>query len=42
MWVGLIGDRHIVSEQASQIRQLVTGTESVFDAHVYYPYCVSS
>src|SRR6266480_7313305 len=31
MWVGLIGDRHVVSEQASQIRQLVTGTESVFD-----------
>ena len=42
MWVGLIGGRHILSEQASQIRQLVTRTESVFDAHAYYPYCLSS
>ena len=43
MWVGLIGDRHILSEQASQIWQLVTrDSDSVFDAHVDYPYCVSS
>ncbi len=35
MWVGLIGGRHILSEQASQIRQVVTSVESVFDAQEY-------